>query len=254
MTPLGTFHRTATAVALLALTVLSLPVDAQADARLTVGKIKDGRHRPASGDPTGELLIFPSWEGKEVEAAKGFQLTVTSARDETGKPLMEQPWTTAWETMRGSPNLWIRLRNPERGASTVTVTGSIALYIPGRDPDADVKVPDALARPGKAFVSSGLKDAKIDVYLASRDQLSESTIVLYGLADQMARVRGVRVLRPDGTELEQASSSTGSSGEEKVIEIAFSEPIPKGAAIVFSLQTEKSVLTVPFELKDVPLP
>jgi hypothetical protein len=254
MNRLGTLQRTVTAVALLALTVPSLPVAAQADARLTVGKIKDGRHRPASGDPTGELLIFPSWEGKEVEAAKGFQLTVTSARDETGKPLMDQPWTTAWETMRGSPNLWIRLLSPERGASTVTVTGSIALYVPGRDPEADVKVPDALARPGKAYVSKGLKDEKIDVYLASRDQLSESSIVLYGLADQMARVGAVRVLRPDGTELGIASTSTGSSGEEKVIEIGFSESIPKGASIVFSLRTGKSVLTVPFEFRDVPLP
>ncbi|MBI5444463.1 MAG: hypothetical protein HY900_25035, partial [Deltaproteobacteria bacterium] len=172
----------------------------------------------------------------------------------TGKALLEQPWTSDWKNMNVSPDLWIRLRNPERGASTVTVTGSIGLYVPGRDPEADVKVPNALARPGKAFVSKGLKDEKVEVFLASRDQLTESSIVLYGQKADMARVHAVRLFRPDGTELQMASSGSGASGEEQVIEISFSEPIPRDASIVFSLQTEKSVLTVPFELRDVPLP
>ena len=255
MKPLGTVRRALAAVTLLGLAVAAFPLAAQADSRLTVGKIKDSRRLTGSGEASGEMLIFPTWEGKDVDAAKAFRISVASARDDTGAGLLTgEPWTSGWESMKGSPDLWIRLKSPARGAATVTVAGSISLYVPERDPDAELKVPNALARPGKAIASKGLKDAKVEMFLATKDEMTGSSIILHAREADMAKVYFVRVLRADGTELPVASSRTGTFRKNSGLEIVFTEPVPSDAVLVFVFQTEKTILTVPFELRDVPLP
>lgn len=238
-----------------ALALSALPAVAQGEARVVVKTIKDSRFRFQAQEPTGNLTVFPAFEGAAVEGAKAFRVRVAGARDDTGASLLPaEAEERKWESQAISPSLWIRLRSPARGASTVTISGTLELFVPSRDPSSEVRVERALEKPGKPLVSKELKAAKIEIVVAPKEQTPERTIVLLGRTSELASVRAIRVVHPDGSEVGLAGTSSASIGERKTIELGLSEPVPPGTALVFTLLTEKSVVAIPFELKDVPLP
>ncbi len=238
-----------------ALALSALPAVAQDDARVVVKTIKDSRFRFQSNDPTGDLTLFSALEGAALDGAKAFRITISAARDDTGTSLLPaEAAERKWERGALGADPWIRLRSPTRGASTVTVSGTLELYVPSRDPDSEVRVERALEKPGRPLVSKALKAAKIEIAVAPKAQTPEGTIVLLGRTSELASVRAIRVVRPDGSEIGLSGTSSGSIGEKETIELGLSEPAPPGTALVFTLMTEKSIVVIPFELKDVLLP
>lgn len=255
MAPRTGSSRWAALFALFALALPALPAVAQDDARVVVKTIKDSRFRFQANEPTGNLTLFPGFEGATVESAKAFRIRVAAARDDTGASLLlGEGGEPPWESQAISANLWIRLQSPARGASSVTVSGTLELFVPSRDPASEVRVERALEKPGRPLVSKALKAAKIEIAVAPKEQTPEGTVVLYGRTSELASVRAIRVVRPDGSEVGLSGTSSGSTGERKTIELGLSEPLPPGAALVFTLLTAKSIVEIPFELKDVPLP
>ena len=108
----------------------------------------------------------------------------------------------------------------------------------------------ALARPGKALASKGLSDAGVALRLVA----GEGSVGVAGKAADVDRVRTLRLLLPDGSEVPASGLQRGSDGASATLELLLSEPPPADATLVLGLLTKKSVLVVPFELKDVPLP
>jgi len=255
MKPLGTSRSPVTAAALFLLVLAAPPLVAQPDVRVTVPTMKDSRYRVGTGDPDGSLVLFTQLEGGGLESARAFRITLTGASDDTGRSLLPETGAPpSWEKEKNSMNLWMRLLSPARAASKVTVTGVLDLYVPSLDPAAEVKVENALARAGKPIVSKGLKAAKVEVVVAPKSQTPEGSIVLLVRAPDLGRLRGVTVVRRDGTAVGISASASSSTDDRKTMELGLSEAAPPDAALVFSLLTEKSVVSVPFELRDVPLP
>lgn len=238
-----------------ALGALAPPLAAQGSLRLVVHAVAESRSRSASNETSGRLTLQPKLEGAGLAEAKAFRLLVATAVDDTGRSLVpEEPEPPRWEERASGPGLWLVLASPARGAATVDVSGTIELWMPGRDPGAEVTIPKALVRPGRALSAQGLRNAAVALRLAPRDEAAPTGVTLAGRAADVERVRSIRVLRPDGTELSASGLQVTTAGEAGTLELLLAEPAPADATLVLGLLTRRSVVAVPFELKEVLLP
>lgn len=233
------------------LSLAALPLGAEGTFRLVVDTVTESRSRTSANDTSGRLVLRPKLEGDGLGEAKAFRIRVASAADDAGTSLLpDEPEAPRWEESASGPCLWIVLASPARAAASVTVSGTVDLWAPGRDPGAEVKVPKALARAGRALAAKGLSDAGVSLRLSA----SESAVGVSGKAADVDRVRTLRLLRPDGSEVAASGLQRGSDGTGATLELLLSEPPPADATLVLGLLTKKSLLAVPFELKDVLLP
>ena len=107
----------------------------------------------------------------------------------------------------------------------------------------------------------GVSDAEIEQAIAMMDALaslggeapSENSILLE-TKDPDGRIIAVDLVGADGKELQARSRGSNGGRELKLVKIDLSEKPPADAALVVTLRTPKSVVTVPFNLKEVPLP
>ena len=246
---------TAAAVAAALALLGAAPAAAQGTFRLVVDGVTDSRARTATGDAGARLTLMPRLEGEGLAEAKAFRLRVAEARDDAGRPLLpDDPEPMVWEESPAGAGLWLRLAGPARGAASVTVSGTVELWVPSRDPRAEVRVPGALARPGKHLAAPGLREAGLALRLAPRERTPEGAVALTGRVADLARVRALRVLKADGAEIGTTGRQVTSDGAAGTLEFFLAEPAPADATLVLGLLTTKSVLAVPFELKEVPLP
>lgn len=243
------------ATAAMALAAAAARVDAQGTFRLVVEAVVESRHRSPSNETEGRLTLQPRLEGESLADARAFRLRLASAVDATGRDVLpEEAEPARWEERPFGPGLWIVLASPARGAASVTVSGTIELWIPSRDPGAEVTIPKALARPGAMLAAPGLRSAGIALRLAPRGESAPTVVSLRGRSADVDRVRSVRVLRADGTELSASGLQVTTTGEKGTLELLLAEPPPADAALVLGLLTKRSVAAVPFELKEVVLP
>lgn len=119
--------------------LLAPPLAAQETFRLVVDGASEVRERTAGGDVSGHLTLVPRLEGEGLAEAKAFRIRVTGAKDDTGASVLpEEPVATAWSESASGEGLRLRLASPARGASAVTVSGSVDLWLPKRDPSRGV--------------------------------------------------------------------------------------------------------------------
>lgn len=229
----------------------ALPLAAEGTFRLVVGTVTETRARTAANDTSGRLVLRPTLQGEGLGEAKAFRIRVAAAEDDAGTSILpDEPEPARWEESASGTGLWIVLASPARAAASVAVTGTVELWAPGRDPGAEVKVPKALARAGKPLVAKGLSEAGVALRLVA----SESAVGVSGKAADVDRVRALRLLRADGSEVPASGLQRGSDGTGATLEVLLSEPPPADATLVLGLLTKRSVLAVPFELKEVLLP
>jgi len=230
------------------------PAPAQGTFRLVVDRLTESRARTATNETSGRLTLMPKLEGEGLAEAKAFRLRVAAAKDDTGRVLLpDEPEPSPWEENPAGPGLWIAVQGPARAASSVTVSGTLELWTPGRDPGAEVKVPKGLARPGRPIAAPGLRDAGVSLTVAPRGA-GDASVVLSGKTVDVDRVRSVRLLAPDGAEVAVTGLQRSSDGAKGTLELLLASPPPADAILVLGLLTKKSVLAVPFELESVPLP
>jgi len=80
------------------------------------------------------------------------------------------------------------------------------------------------------------------------------TSILLETKDPDGRIISVDVVKADGTELRAPSRGSSGGRERKLVKIDLSEKPPADAALVVTLRTAKSLVTVPLNLKGVSLP
>ena len=254
MRTFGTVFHRILAGGLFGLALVAPSLLAQTDARVVLKRIEDHRLTYKS-DPRGHMILNLEGVGAEAEKASAFRFRVEKVADDTGTVLVpEEASTQGWETSRLTKSAQVKTGSPARAAATISVSGTLELYLPSRDPAGDVKVERALVRAGRPLASKGLKDAKVELTVLPGDWLEQGSVELVGRTSELELVRDVRLLRKDGTEVARSSVAKGSIGDEASISLSFDEPVPPDATLVFSLITPRSILAVPFELKAVPLP
>jgi hypothetical protein len=107
----------------------------------------------------------------------------------------------------------------------------------------------------------GASDKEIEQALELAKALSEAFggvpengVILSGPGAGMELIQSVKILGPDGEEIHVSSTMKQGDQKTKTMILEPSKPVPPNASLRFTLLTEKARFTVPFELKDVPLP
>jgi hypothetical protein len=254
MRPIGTPNLPIAFGALLVLCAVCPPALAQEDVRVLAGEVTDSRF--FGGYQAAGLSLKVKIRGDGMDGVEALRFLLADARDDLGNPLLpdkrDAPAFRDVHGDRAEENL--SLRSPARDASSFQVSGRVELFIPGRDPNAVVKVTRALANPNKPLSSPSLKAADVRVIVLPRTRLPKEVVGLRGRTADFERIRSIRILRADGTEIRVSATGRMSDSEETQMTLEASEPVPGNASLVFTLLTAKARVSVPFELKDIPLP
>ncbi len=268
--------------------------------KVVLKEVVDDRY--GGGKTESGLVIALKVEGEDVESFPSGRALLKEARDDSGRSLLpKNPATPSFSKLKFSP-LRLDLVAPPRSARSVTVSGSVELFAPEKDPAAVVKVPKALAQLDRPLVSPGLAAANLEVTVLSkarsaeeakkqsspeavarlrqllkaegksdeevaqmlemRDALSKlfaggdakPDVTLLLKAEDVGKIQDVTFLGPDGTDLRSGGVAGGSDGVMATRSYTLQNPPGPDTTIVFTLLTEKARVSVPFMLKDVPLP
>ena len=279
------------AARLLALPLMAVALTALAAPPLTVsaGDITDRRR---NDNFFGGLEIELKIGGDGAADVRGARAVVKKAEDETGRNLLKEgAKAPEFESSMGAgtPSLKLELRNPARKAKTVReVSGQVELFLPGRDPASVAKLDGFQSKMDRPAASPALKAAKAEVTVVSRKTYEaekkkdaerrkkeaegsgiggamveafsalfegfmgsvEENDVLVKVDDPGKKVFDVEVVDSKGAKLDGGGSMT--IGSFRILK--FSEKVPADAGLKVYVLTPKSLVTTPFQLKNVALP
>jgi hypothetical protein len=278
------------AARLVAVPLMAVSFAALAAPPLTVsaGDITDRRR---NDNFFGGLEIELKIGGDGAADVRGARALVKKAEDETGRNLLKEGGKTPdFETSMSdtAPTLKLELRNPARRAKTVReVSGQVELFLPGRDPASVARVDGFASKTDKPAASPALKAAKAEVTVVSRKTYEaekkkdaerrrkeaegagiggamveafaglfegfltvEENDVLVKVTDPDKKVFDVDVVDSKGTKIDGAGSMT--VGTFRILK--FPEKLPADASLRVYLLTPRSLVTTPFQLKNIALP
>jgi hypothetical protein len=116
----------------------------------------------------------------------------------------------------------------------------------------DDKAIEAIRAEGRA---RGVAEKEIELMIglakaleASDAEVPEGAVLLSGTKADFDRIFRIEVLGADGKPLNIPSRSTSSRGDDSLMMLQPSEPLPANASLQFFLLTDKSRLSFPFEL------
>lgn len=256
---------------------------------VAVGDVTDRRRNDGH---FAELEIELKLEGSGIAGARAARASVNKAVDSTGRDLLkEDKKTTDFAQGMGDdpPRVKLSLKNPARKAVAVKeVSGTLEVFLPGRDPAALVRVDKFFSSADKPISAPGLKAAQAEVMVVSRKTYEAEKVKAEerrkkesesaGLAGAMAE--GFRALfegffgevgendvllkvtdkgnRIFGAEIFDASGKKvdgrGSMKTSGFWILNFGEKLPADASLRIYVLTPKALVSAPFSLKDVALP
>lgn len=270
------------------LMAVSVPALAAPPVSVSAGDVTDRRR---NDNFFGGLEIELKIGGDGAAGVQGARALVKKAEDDTGRNLLKEgAKTPEFETSMGdAPSLKLEMRNPARKAKKVReVSGQVELFVPGRDPAAVARLDGFLSRMDRPATSTALKAAQAEVTVVSRKTYEaekkkdaerrkkdaesagiggamveafsglfeglmgdiEENDVLLKVTDPGKKVFNVEVFDSKGARIDSGGSM--SVGSFRILK--FSEKLPADASLRIYVLTPKSVLTAPFQLKDVALP
>lgn len=245
----------------------------------TVGEISDKR---TTGKFFAGLEIELKLSGPELANAKGIRTVVTAATDDAGNPLkkkenqfvadgfeeLQKAFGGGFGGEKKADEFQVKLEfaNPARATKAIkAITGSIELLLPQQDP-ASVITATVSKEAGKPLDNAALKAAGIEIKLLKPEpgakkpagfsfsaSLGENDLG-YEIKDPKKKVAGVEFFAADGKKLESQSRMSSGFNDTKTVSISFKTKPPADSVAKIYIVTEKSVLTVPLNLKDIALP
>jgi hypothetical protein len=157
---------------------LSAAAHAQTGVRVELDEVTDNRmsagNNPEGFQLAGALELRVKLAGNGLDKATAARVLVKEAKDDKGNSLLSTsgvnaapPDFTPREYNNGT--LQVSVRQPARAAKTVALKGTVELYVPGRDPAANLKVEKALSKLDVPLSSKALATAKLEITPLSRD-------------------------------------------------------------------------------------
>ena len=251
-----------------------------AEVKVAVGDINDKR---TTGKFFAGLEIELKLSGPELAEAKGIRTTVKSATDDTGKALpepgnrfgskggfeeLQKAFGGGFSNEKKADEFQVKLEfgNPPRTAKAIKeLSGTIELLIPAKDPAAVISASVAKDA-GKPLDNAALRAAGVEFTLRKPGaaekkpsgfsfggSLGENDLG-YEIKDPKNKIASVEFFDASGKKLESNGRMSSGSNESKTVSITFNAKPPADAVAKIYVVTEKSVITVPLALKDVPLP
>lgn len=301
MSTFGFRSRFLTLGALLALGATGSPLFAQTPPKVALKEIVDDRY--GGGKTEGGLVVVLELAGSDLESYPAGRAFLKAATDDSGRSLLpKKPAEPSFSDLKFSSGLRLDLVSPPRGSRSVTVSGTVELFAPKKDPAAVVKVPKALKKLDVPLDAPGLRAAKLQVTPLSEARYAEEqkkqespeakerfrkqmkaegmsdeeieaafelraafkelgspaegkgAVVLLTREEDFRKIQAVSFLDEKGNDVHSTASGSDTDGVTATRRFEFPEPPGPETTIVFTLYTDKAKLSVPFVLKDVPLP
>ncbi|HEY0789073.1 MAG TPA: hypothetical protein VGE86_10545 [Thermoanaerobaculia bacterium] len=154
--------------------LLARVAEAQTNVGVEVDDVTDNRISVADAgelQARGGLQLRLKVTGNGLEKALAARVLVKEAKDDEGNSLLEKdpsvPDFMPREYNGGTVD--VSVLQPARAARAVRLKGTIELYVPGRDPDATVKIANGFAKLDAPLSARALKAAKIEITPLSAD-------------------------------------------------------------------------------------
>ena len=155
-----------TTLTLLMLT-LALGAHAQSNVGLEIDDVID--NRISEGVLTSSLGLRVKLKGSGLDKATAARIVVKEARDDKGNALeIDRRSEDFVGRDMNAGMLSVSVGSPARAARTVTMKGSVELFVPSRDPNASIKIDKALAKLDAPISHPKLKSAKVTLTPLSR--------------------------------------------------------------------------------------
>lgn len=154
--------------------VFAVAVHGQSNVVVEIDDVTDNRFSSTDTggfQMTGGLELRVKLDGKNLDKAEAARVIVKEAKDDKGNSLLDAS-RSAPEFMGRNVNgglLQMQVKQPARTATTVRIKGTVELYVPSRDPNANVKIEKALAKLDAPLAHKTLKAAKLELTPLSRD-------------------------------------------------------------------------------------
>jgi hypothetical protein len=154
--------------------VLAGAAQGQSNVRVEVDDVTDNRMSTTDTggfQMRGGLELRVKLTGNGLDKAAAARVIVKEAKDDKGTSLVgakpEVPDFFPREYNSGT--LQLRVDQPARAASTVRIKGTVELYVPSKDPAANVKIEKALSKLDAPLSSKALKAAKLEITPLSKE-------------------------------------------------------------------------------------
>lgn len=258
------------------------------DVKVSVTEVSDRR---STGKFFNNLELKLNLTGDDVADIKGMRTVVDSAVDDSGRNLMGEREKSAdfEDVQEGSqPEITIKLKNPARKATTLKkLAGKIQLFMPAKDPAATVLINDFTKMGGKPLSHPALAKAGVSATVltkkeydairkeaekkakeeAGKEGLDQAMMkALEGLFSAFFQVGendlifeisdpSANIIRMDAVdEKGEVIRRNGSMKSGGLLVLNYGEPMPANARLRIFLKTARSVVNVPLNLVNVPLP
>jgi formylglycine-generating enzyme required for sulfatase activity len=233
------------------------------------------RVEAASQTVVGGPAVYLNVGGPGLGDAKLIRTVVTEARDDAGNVLRRGGYPPTRQPHEPEFNVFdddgkfVKLRpvpdgggkgrqleqklsrcTPATARSIKTLAGSVELWIPGKDPGSVVTA-SFEKDVGQPLKSDALKAAGVEITL---QKPTFDIARAYEIKDPQKRVALVELHDAGGKKLDTNATSSSSFGDKTTMYLSFPAKVPADAVLKIYLVTEKSVVAVPFEFKDIPLP
>jgi len=194
--------------------------------KVSVGDVVDDRF--SAGMLTGGLRVELIVDGDTKDKIKSARFVPKDAKDDTGGSLLAKDRKEpAFESVDQQMKVRVDLGSPPRRARSFRLAGKLELFVPSKDPNAVVKVADALATLDKPLKSPGLKSAKVEVSVLSKDA--------YAALKKSQKLDDAKI-----AELRAEGKKRGASDKEIEMAIGFAKamqemddaPVPEGTVVL----------------------
>ncbi len=155
----------------------------------------------------GGLDLRVKLTGSGLDKATAARVIVKEAKDDSGKNLLKANPDIPDFMPRdyNSGTLQMSVGQPERKATSVRLKGTVELYVPGKDPNASVKIDKPLAKLDVPFSSKALKAAKLEITPLSREGYEAAKKARTITAEDIEKIRAEGKARGvDAKEIELA--------------------------------------------------
>lgn len=159
------------------LAVVVLNSERAAGVMVQAGDVKDSR---TTGKFFANLEVELKLLGDDLEGAKGYRCSVTTAIDDTGRNLIKEDKNRKdfSDIDNDNPNniqVTIQLKNPARKATTVKeIAGEIDIFKPGNDPTSVVTITNLAGQTKTLLKHPTLSAAKISIMVLTKKQQDEA--------------------------------------------------------------------------------
>jgi hypothetical protein len=162
------FDRWSRQALLAPLILLLVPLAHAQSVKVDVDDVTDDR--VGSEMMSGQLQLRLKLSGAALDKAAAARAIVKEASDDRGTKLAKELKPPDFrERDMNNGMLDVSLASPARDAKTVSLKGTIELFVPSKDPASTVTIPKAFAKLDKPLVSDGLKAAGIKLTPLSID-------------------------------------------------------------------------------------